>query len=397
MTALLPIMGVSVNVRIEDGLYYIENYYQANALEKAEGIFNSILAKDPDHAAARAGLAMALMSKYVYAESDPSTLQLATAHAEAAVRADEHLALANLSRAYAYDLNGQFEQAHALLDRVDILDPNNKMSLLRRANIFARQGNLTEASNILDQAIKIHPSEDSFLIMQGRILERQENFGGAERSFRQAIDISGDNPLTYAQLSHMLHMQNETSEAIKIIQDGLKVNETALLYSNLGAYLFFQGHYDVAASAFEKSLELEGDTHNYLYWSNLADSYRWLPGRKKDAQLAYKRAIQLLNVNLDKFPDSVNLYTRSALFHAKLGDLTGAQNALSKLDVSAQLQAVEYYRLAVTAEIMANRTNALEFLGQAIKAGYPMNEITNDPELKELRQDIAYHKLLAQN
>jgi len=180
------------------------------------------------------------------------------------------------------------------------------------------------------------------------------------------------------------------------MQDGLKVNETALLYSNLGAYLFFQGHYDLAASAFEKTLELEGDAHNYLYWSNLADAYRWIPGRKNDAELAYRRAIQILNIQLEDFPQAPNLNTSLALFKSKLGLFEDTQNALAKVPFDEKLSPVEYYRGVVAYEIMGDRKRALILLGKAIEAGYPLDEISQDPELSKLRQDIAYHKLLAQ-
>ena len=374
VTALRPLLGVPNNVRLEDGLHYVENHHLDGSIDKAEAIFNAMLAKDSEHAAARAGLALALLRKYMYIESDPSILQLATAHAQAAVRLDEHLALANLSRSLAHELNGEEELAHELLDRVDILDPDNKMALLIRARLFSRQGKFETAETILKRSSKLYPNEDDFIRLLARNLERQGDFEGAETSFRDAIKISPDNAVIYAQLSHMLHMQNKTDEAINIIQDGLKINETPLLYSNLGAYLFFQGHYDLAVSAFEKTLELEGDTHDYLYWSNLADSYRWLPGRKDDAKVAYRRAIQLLDILLDKFPTSVDLNTRSALYHAKLGDWDGSQAALSKIDMDAELQAVQYYRLAVTYEVLSNRSQALRFLARSIEADYPMNE-----------------------
>jgi len=34
-------------------------------------------------------------------------------------------------------------------------------------------------------------------------------------------------------------------------------------------------------------------------------------------------------------------------------------------------------------------------LSLTIEAGYPLAEIMNDPELKNLRQDPAYHQLLS--
>lgn len=397
VTAISPRLSVPVNARIDDGLYYVEHYYEDDAIERAQDIFNAVLAKDPDHAAARAGLAIILIRKHLWVESDPATIQLAAAHAEAALRADEHLALSNIARAWIYQLSNEADLAHELLDRADILDANNKLGIEVRARVFGRQRQADNMQKTLEHGIKTYPNSQNFHALYGRFLERQNDFKGAEAAFRKTIGLSPDNSNAYAQLSHVLHMQNKTDEAVKVVQDGLKVRENSLLYSNLGAYLFFQGHYDLAASAFEKTLEIDGNTHNYIYWSNLADSYRWLPGRKDDAEIAYKRAIQLINNELERVPDSPDFNTRSAVYHAKLGDFEGAQLALSNLVFSGGVPPVHYYRTAVAYEIMANRPKALEFLRQSIDAGYPMNEILNDPELTELRQDIAYHKLLARN
>jgi len=41
------------------------------------------------------------------------------------------------------------------------------------------------------------------------------------------------------------------------------------------------------------------------------------------------------------------------------------------------------------------RPKAIEMLSLTIEAGYPLAEIMNDPELKNLRQDPAYHQLLS--
>ena len=397
VTAISPRLSVPINVRIDDGLYYVENYHQDGAIQRAQDIFNVVLAKDPDHAAARAGIAIALIRKYVWLEADPATLQLATAHADAALRADEHLALANIALAWTTEFNGNLEKAHKLLDRADILDRDNKLSLEARARIFNRQKKPDEVRSLLEHAIKTYPNVPIFQIIMGQFLSGLGEFDNAEKAFEKALKLTQDNPRLYAQLSHVLHMQNKTDEAVKVVQEGLQINETALLYSNLGAYLFFQGHYDLAAGAFEKTLEIGGDTHSFLYWSNLADSYRWLAGREADAKIAYKRAIQLLNIRLKKFPDSSNGNTRLAVYAAKSGDFKTAQSALSKVALEDKLPSVEYYRSAVVYEIMSDRPRALKLLEKAIMAGYPMIEILNDPELTKLRQDMDYHKLLARN
>ena len=393
--ALRPTGYFSVQASMEEGLGYIENFTAPNAIEDAQDIFGIILADNPDHAAARAGLAMALIREYTHLEQDPATLQRATATAEASLRADEYLALANIAMGWAAEFNGEFERAHSFYDKADILDPNNKFSLIGRVQTYYKQGKHDDTRNTLIAAIEKYPDYALFHQLMGETLLNSSKFMDAEAKFRQVIMLSTDNPRAYSQLAQTLHLQNKTSEAINAIQEGLKVGESAQLYNNLGTYLFFQGQYDLSAEAFKKTLEFDGNSHEYLYWANLADAYRWTPGRKQDANLAYIRATQLLQTELDQHPANINLNSRAALYNAKLGRLDVAQSALTRVLTQDDLSSVVLYRGVVTFEILSDRSKALIMLDRAIEAGYPLTEILNDPELKNLRQDPAYHQLLA--
>ena len=386
---------LSRQAKMERGFAHIENFTPKGAISEAQDIFSGILADDPSHVAARAGLAFALFREYTHLERDPALLQRAKAHAEAALRADEHLALANIAVAWAAEFEGKLERAHEYLDRADILDPENMFALEGRYRAYGRQGQIEKAGEILNTAIETYPNKALFYRYRGSYFNRTGRFVAAENDLRKALDISPDSPRTFAQLAHSLHSQDRTGEAVGTIQQGLKINETALLYNNLGTYLFFQGQYGLAASAFEKTLELSGDTHDYLYWANLGDAYRWSQDKKDEAANAYRRALQLLQVELDRFPDDNNLKSRAALFNAKLGNLDQAQLYMNSFDLTPTAPSVQLFRAVVTYEILSNRAKALKYLEAAIKSSYPMIEILNDPELALLRQDPDYHKLLA--
>ena len=174
----------------------------------------------------------------------------------------------------------------------------------------------------------------------------------------------------------------------------MSINETPLLYNNLGTYLFFKGHYVLAASAFEKTLDLSGDTHSHLYWANLADAYRWSKDKTDEAATAYRRALQLLRTDLDNFPNNTNLKSRAAMIHAKLGNLDQARDFMNRFSLTPESESIQLYRAVVTYEILSDRVKALECLEAALEAGYPLIEIYNDPELSKLRQDPEYLSLI---
>lgn len=386
---------LSLQAKIDKGFSHIENFAPNGAIQDAQDIFSRILSDNPDHAAARAGLAFAIFREYTHLERDPALLQRASSHAEAALRENEHLALANIAAAWAAEFNGNLDRAHEYLDRADILDTDNMLALEGRYRTYGKQGQIEKSEAIINKAINKYPDHALFYSYRGYLYERKNDRKSSEDDFRKAIELSPNSPRIYAQLAHSLHMQDRTSEAIDVIQQGLNINETTLLYNNLGTYLFFQGQYGLAASAFEKTLEVSGDTHEYLYWANLGDAYRWSQDNKDEAATAYRRAIQLLQADLERYPDDVNLKSRAAMFHAKLGNLDQAQVYMNSFELTSKSPATQLYRAVVTHEIMSHRDKALEYLGAAIKSHYPLIEIFNDPELTRLRQDPDYHKLLA--
>jgi serine/threonine-protein kinase len=388
---------LSLQAKMERGFSHIENFTPKGAIHEAQDIFSGILSDDPSHAAARAGLAFAVFREYTDLEHDPALLQRAKAHAEAALREDEHLALANIAVAWAAEFEGKFDRAHEYLDMADILDPDNTLSIEGRYRIYGKQGQNEKAGEVINTAIVTYPNQTLFYTYRGDFLAKKGDFAASETDFRKAVALSPDSARIYAQLAQSLHLQGRTDEAVNIIQEGLKINETALLYNNLGTYLFFQGQYGLAASAFEKTLELSGDTHDYLYWANIGDAYRWSKDKNDEAATAYRRALQLLQVDLDRYPDDNNLKSRAAMFNAKLGNLDKAQSYMDSFDLTSESPSIQLYRSVVTYEILANRTNALKYLEAAIMSNYPMIEILNDPELTLLRQDPAYHRLLAKN
>lgn len=390
-----PSETLSLQAKMEQGFSHIESFTRKGAISEAQDIFGGILSEDPSHAAARAGLAFSIFREYTHLERDPALLQRAKAHAEAALRKDEHLALANIAVAWAAEFEGEFERSHEYLDRADVLEANNMFSLEGRFRTFGKTGELGEASRVINTAIEAYPNQALFYSYRGDYHNRQGSLKESEADFKKAITLQPDSSRLYAQLAASLYSQNRTDEAIGVIQQGLAIDDSALLYNNLGTYLFFQGQYRLAASAFEKTLEQSGDTHEYLYWANLADAYRWSDGRADEAATSYRRALQLLQVYLDQNPKDPNLISRAALFNAKLGNLDEAQRYMDSLDLTSQSPAIQLYRSVVTHEILSNRSKALAHLEVAIKLNYPLLEILNDPELALLRQDPAYHKLLA--
>ena len=94
---------------------------------------------------------------------------------------------------------------------------------------------------------------------------------------------------------------------------------------------------------------------------NLGDAYRWAPGTKQRAKSGYARAVQNARAELKAKPGNYEIHSRLAVYLAKLGDSGAARGELA----------------------------------EALRAGYAIVAIENEPELVSLRADRRYHVLMA--
>lgn len=391
---LPEIIPPSLSSKMSAGLSQVEDFRQEGLLTEAQQTFQSIITADTSHAGAHAGLSLAIMREYTSQSPDPALLQRASVLAETAYDLDPLLGLSVIARAWSEEFNGNFEAALALYDKADALDPDNILALEGRGRTYSKQGRLDAAETHYESAILLHPDFSIFHTELGIVRSRGGNHAGAESAFRAALALSPDDPKLYASLGHSLHLQDRTPDAIRAVQDGLEVAKDPLLHNNLGTYLFFQGRYGAAADAFQQVLQTPGTSLDYFYWANFADACRWTPGRESEAVDAYQVAIRLVTEKLEIYPDHPVLLSRLSLYHAKLGDTDRALELLQNIDITSDADIGLLYRIASSYEISGQHDTALKILGQAIDAYYPLSEIENDPEFRNLRGTQAYQQMI---
>src|SRR6185295_8291928 len=228
---------------------------------------------------------------------------------------------------------------------------------------------------------------------------RSKRYAEAEAAFRHAIELAPDGVYGHRNLAGVLYARGDSAAAASELQRAIEIAPEATLYTNLGTILFFQGRYAEAHAAFEHAITAAGrektGTNNPMLWANLGDSDRFLPGREKDARLAFRRAAQLESVKAQSNPGDTNSRSRLAVYLAKAGDAAPARRELAAVLARYNLAASARLRVILADEVLGDRQTALTVLAAALGAGLPLAEVEREPELSGLRADPGYHRLVA--
>ena len=177
-----------------------------------------------------------------------------------------------------------------------------------------------------------------------------------------------------------------------MFERALAIDSTTVeAFTNLGTIDFYEGHYRDAARHFRLAVDLSKD--RYLNWGNLGDALYWIPGQRVQTREAYRRAITLAEGGYHVNASDIRALSSLVRYHAILGDTTEALEWLRRLRPLVQLDATVMFNVAWSMEVLGRRDDALDWLSQAIKAGFSRRIIEASPHLRDLRQDPRYRTL----
>lgn len=363
-----------------------------DAVAAAVAALENVSAEHRDHAPAAALLGIAYCLRYAGDGRDRSWLQRADAATAQALAQAPLLALAQSARGWSEEFLGRKDEAERRYLRALSLDPGERYALLGLARLYNGLGRTSEALAWSRKAIALYPRERWFRDALGTALFQQGELEAAERAFRDSLRLKPEAAQAYVNLSTVLLRRERPLDALRVLQQGLRIAPNARLYNNLGGVLFALGRYEEAAEAYRRALSDGGGSPNdYLKWANLADALRWLPGREDEARRSYARALQMAEALLRDRPDSATLNSRAALYAAKLGRADAAGRYAGRALQRGGDDRETRFRLTVAAELSGRRDEALAHLRRAVALGYPLNLIETEPDLRSLRRDRRYH------
>jgi tetratricopeptide (TPR) repeat protein len=358
---------------------HLRRYDDAESLESAISILKQ-LGPSPT---VQAALARAYLLKF----QDTRDAQAALAASEAAARAlesDPQSLDVNVTLGHLRRQTGRHSEAIDAFLRVLSQQPNNAEAVLGLAQTYGASGDVKRAEESYRRAIALQPNFWGAYNQLGVFYYEQSRYRDAIPLFQKVTQLVPDNEFGYNNLAAMHQLLGRYDEAVRVTQQSIQRKPTAYAYTNLGLRYYYTGRFADAAVATEKAVALA--PVNAMYWRNLGDAYRWMPGQAAKARSAYSRAAELCEDAIRVNPKDARAHRTRAVALAKLGENQAARSAILRALEVEPTRWSNVYEAGVIANIAGDEAEAVARLEQAIRLGASVEDIRRDPEFANLKK-----------
>jgi tetratricopeptide (TPR) repeat protein len=218
-------------------------------LMSAASLFRRAIDADGYCALAYAGLAEAMVRKYLYWDGDATFLDEAREHARRALALDPDCAEAHTSLGFAHHLSGHPADAQREYRLANQLDPDEWLAHRLLGSLLAREGNFKQAASQLRRAINLRPHhigsyDHLYKVLKrlGRHEEADENADDGVAAARAHLQLVPDNQearlhmgLLQARQGARVKAQEIAAAALEIApKDGYTCFHVGMIFAILG-------------------------------------------------------------------------------------------------------------------------------------------------------------------
>jgi eukaryotic-like serine/threonine-protein kinase len=369
---------------------YLDRWDKPGNLDRAMELLKAAVNRDPHYALGYAALSQANSLKYGVTR-EPKWLEEAQDLGLHAIELDKQVPAAhvNLGKVYAY--TGKYPDAIREYQAALDLDPVSVEAYRGLADAYKLNRMLKEAESVYRTAIQLRPNDWLSHTMLGVFYYEQSRYPEAETAFHRVVELTPDNYQAWYNLGALHLTVGKYDLAGEEFRKSIALNAGQGGYLGLADVYSAQGRFRESAETNEKALALS--PNSYVIAGNLADAYRWAPELAGKAPAMYRQAIENADRALITNQNDAYALSCRALYWANLGNQKKAMEDIQKARSIAPTVARYAFQLAVIEEIGRHRGQALQALAEAMRAGYPIDDITRTPELADLRRDLRFQKL----
>ena len=326
-------------------------------VDRAIKLFEAAIDKDPDLAAAQAGLGEAYWAKYKRSSDVGFTEDARDATMEA-LRLDPEDARVRFTLAVIYEDTGRSEAAIDELYHSLELSSNNDDAHRLLAKILAAGGDLDAAIVEFENAIRIRPNFWGNHRALGMAFFRAGELDRAALAFTRVTELQPDAAAGFQALGAAYHVAGNVERAVEKYERAIEVGASPAVYSNLSTIHYRRGNFEAAVRQYERAIDLEPSP---LRHRNLGDALKRL-GQEEHARASFERAKQMAEERLEVNPKDADTMGALAVYEAKLEQ---SDTAKAHADAAVSLAPTDGHVLfyqAVVHALTGEPSNSLRYL-----------------------------------
>jgi len=229
-----------------------------DALRMAARHFEDAIARDPEFAAAHAGLAdvLALLPVYGNTPGD-SAYPRAREHAERAISLDPELADAHVTLGLVLKSQGEWAEGERVLTRALALDAGSAAAHQWHGELLVVTGRLREAAAALRKAHQLDPLSPVIAAELGYMLTLAGEAEAGIAKGREAIALAPELWTGHAFLGSSYLFVNQVADAVPLIEEAVRLDPGVSLFRGVLAYAYALSGRRADAERFLAELEQE--------------------------------------------------------------------------------------------------------------------------------------------
>lgn len=372
------------------GRGYLQRFERIENIDTAIGLFQQALDEDPRYALAYAGLGEAYWSKYKVS-NEPQWVENAIENSQHAVELNDRLAPVHVTIGLVHKGIGRYEDAVQEFQLALKLDSVNHDAYRGLAGSYEALNKIGQAESTYQKVIKLKPDYWAGYFDLGLFYVYQGRHEDALKQLHKVVKLEPKGFVAWNNLGALYYYLDQWGDARTAWERSLEIYPNYRAYSNLGAFHHREKRYADAARMYEKALQL--DERDYQVWVNLASAYDQMPGESEKALAAYQRAIQMAEEKRKVNPRDPMVLSHLAECYVTIGERSSALSLVQQSLALAPDNIEIMVRAGLVYEQLGERNAALEWIGKALKHGFPMAQISSLPDLQQMLADPRFEGL----
>ena len=213
----------------------------------------------------------------------------------------------------------------------------------------------------------------------------------AAEQYEYVVALDNTNMLGYSNLGTANMLAGDFVVAASVFQKAIDIEPRSNTYSNLGLIHYYLGRFDEAIDSHWRAVELAPNDH--LKWSNLGDAL-WIAGNSGEARQVFSTAEELATSALQVNPNDAGYLMDLAWISAMLGKNEDARTLIDKARSQAPDDPYVHYIDGLILLRSGDADTALSALEVAAEKGYSLQMMAAEPHLASIRDHPRFNAIL---